>query len=516
MIKDKEELYKKLATIVKSDNVKMDKSERLLYSRDLTPLSKDLKLVFKLEPDAVVRPRNALDVSDIVKLACKERIPVIPRGGASWGLGGAIPATGGIVLDMRWMNHIIRLDKTNMEVEVEAGATWKNLYDAAISKGLLVGSYPSSAPGATIAGWINTGGVGIGSYKYGSVGKNILNMEVVLPEGQIIETGFDKVSDYSSGYNLNGLFIGSEGTLGIITKVTMKAYPAPDIIKPISVQFKTLREAIPLMNAITKANDITPLNVLFSDEKHVAHLKQLGKKIPGDGALVNIALEGSRVSVRVEEKVLDKLIESSGGLKLSDEDAVHEWNERFYEFEARKTGICTFSGEIVVPISKFSNVIKETNVLLETMNMEGSIMGMLGDRNTVALLPYFFFGGKNMKKSMMSLSFYKKFGDIGFSNDGRPLGFGLFFATNIKKVRGKDAVNTMFDIKSALDPYDILNPGKTLEGISRCGAPIPEFAIDLGMNAAALGKSLLPKDRSFQKSVERREEKSEGEPKEDV
>ncbi len=496
MIKEKNELYERLINIFGPERVKMDTLERLLYSHDLAPLPKEVSLVFKMRPDAVVRPINAMEISKLVKFACEERIPITPRGGASWGLGGCVPCMGGIVLDMTSMNHILRLDTDNMEVEVEAGANWKMVYDSALTKGLLIGSYPSSAPGATIAGWIGTAGVGVGSYKYGSVGSYIRNMEVVLPEGQIIETGFNGVSDHSSGYNLSGLMVGSEGTLGIITKVTLKAFPAPEVLRPISIQYDTLFEAHPLMMALAKES-ITPLYISFSDEHHMAFLKRLGKSTPGDGALLNVTLEGSRRSVELEAEVIEKLISHHGGVKLPNEVAEHEWHERSYEFRTRNTGLGTIPGEIMFPLKRFPKVVKETYELINIMKMEASILGTMSDRSSVAFLPYFFYNEKKFIKTMTALSFNKKLGDIGFKNQGRPLGLGLFFASNLSKIRGKDAANTMFDIKSVMDPYDILNPGKTIEGLIKHGAPIPGVAMNLGMDAMSAVKAILPKDREF-------------------
>jgi len=502
MVKNKEELKNSLVKIFGPDRVKTDEMERLLYSHDMAPLPKEISLVFKMKPDAVVRPKSAKEISELIKLACKDNIPIVPRGGASWGLGGAVPCMGGIVVDMTTMNHIIRIDVENMEVEMEAGVLWKRVYDAALQKGLLIGSYPSSSPGATIAGWINTAGVGIGTYKYGSVGDNIRNMEIVLPKGQIINTGFNKVSNHSSGYNLNGLFVGTEGTLGIITKVTLKAYPAPEILKPIAVQFKTLAEAFPFMKAISREG-ITPLHIGFSDERHFVYLERIGKKTHVRGALVNIALEGTADYVRYEEGVIEKLITQTGGIRLPDDVAKHEWDEKSYEFRARKVGIGTLPGEILIPLASFPKVVEETYALIRSMKMEASIIGMVGDRSSVALLPYYFYNEEDPIKSLAVLSFNKKFGDIGFKYGGRPLGLGLFFGASISKLRGKDGAKAMSDIKTALDPFDILNPGKTLEGRTRFGMPVPGFAMDMGMDIMADVKQMLPKDKDFRESTKK-------------
>ncbi len=390
-----------------------------------------------------------------------------------------------------------------------AGCVWKKIYDSALQKGLFIGSYPSSILSATVAGWINTGGIGIGTYKYGSVGKNIRNMEVVLPEGQIIQTGFDNVSDNSAGYNLNQLFVGSEGTLGVITKITMQAYPAPKVLKPVSIRYPNLFDAIPFLKALAH-NKITPLHIGLSDEKHFSFLSQMGKPTHGEGAMINIALEGSESAVKYEESVIMGLVQQTNGVRLPDEVATHEWDERMYEFRAREVGVGSALGEIVVPLSRFPQAAKDIYGLIESMGMEASIIGMLVDRSTVALLPYFLFDDKKLLTSLTSLSFPKKLGDVALKNGGRPLGFGMFFAPNLPVIRGEGA-KVMKSIKRALDPHGILNPGKLVESSTRLGAPIPGFAMDHGMDGMAAVKSALPKDDAFErKAKEFRKKKERG------
>ena len=167
---DKYNLQSQLVKIVGPKRVKNSATEKALYSHDLAPLPKEVGLAFNTMPDAVVLPKSAEEISKIIQIAIKHDIPVIPRGAATWGFGGAVPSQGGIVLDMSAMNKVLRVDPENMEVEVEAGASWKKVYDTALNKGLFIGSYPSSLYAATVGGWVNTGGIGIGSYKYGSLG----------------------------------------------------------------------------------------------------------------------------------------------------------------------------------------------------------------------------------------------------------------------------------------------------------------------------------------------------------
>jgi NAD(P)-dependent dehydrogenase (short-subunit alcohol dehydrogenase family) len=234
-------IVEKLEKLIGAENVKTSKMERLLYSHDMAPLPKEAQVAFKVIPDIVVRPRSAEDVAKVVKLANREGMPITPRGASTWGLAGSTPAFGGILIDvMSGMSKIVAIDEENMTITAQAGASWKQVYDAAWEKGFLLGSYPSSFPSATIAGWISTAGIGVGNYKYGSAGDNIRSMKVVVPDGSIVETGFPTLSDNMSGYNLNRLFVGAEGTLGVICEVTFKLSPKPEVLRPLAYAFPSL------------------------------------------------------------------------------------------------------------------------------------------------------------------------------------------------------------------------------------------------------------------------------------
>jgi glycolate oxidase len=502
MSRKSDELHIKLSKIVGADRVRTDKMERLLHNHDLAPLPPMMEMGFKMMPDAVIRPMNAKEVSGVMELAGAERIPVVPRGGASWGYGGAMPCNGGIVLDMTSMNKVVRVDKDNLEVEAEAGATWEKVADAAAKKGLFIGYYPSSKPAATLAGWIATGGIGVGTYKYGSVKDNVRNMQVVLGEGQIIETGFDYVSDHSAGYNLNGLFIGTEGTLGVVTKVTLKAIPAPEVIKPISVRFDKLVDVFPLLHAITRSR-VMPLHISFVDENHTDYLKRIGRHVATDGAVLNVVLEGAKGQVEWEDGVIDDLIAEHGGKRISDEAAQHEWEENPYEFRVREVGVSAALAEVVVPMTEFKEMINETYQIIKKMKMEASIIGMMGDRNTVLLMPYYLYVEKKLVKSLASLSFGAKVGKLSMEHKGRPLGFGLFYAQNLKTIRGNGAT-VMWDLKTVLDPHDIVNPGKMFEGLMRFGIPMPGFGMKMGMGMMAVGKRMLTKDKALEKAAKKK------------
>jgi glycolate oxidase len=487
-------LYRKITKIVTETRVNKEDFERRLYSHDVASLPKMMDLAFKFKPDLIVRPKNAKEISEIVKLAVKEGIPIIPRGGASWGLGGAVPVNGGIVLDMTSMKEIIEIDEDNLCVNVEAGVSWKILYDTIFHKGYIVGSYPSSAFAATIGGWINTGGVGIGTYKYGSIGNQLRSMEIVLPNGEIIKTGFNNVLSNSSGYNLTDIFLGSEGTLGIITKVTLKIYPKPEEIRPVSYDFPRIEDMVKATKSITRSKAL-PLHLGFLDKNHFEYLKLLGKDVPVvRKILLNIAFEGDSRAIDYEEEVLDKISKSNNGLKMKNHKANHEWEERFYEMRTKKVGPSLITGEAMTPISTMLPLINGIYKTFKKMKLRAAITGFISDRNTATFMPYYLTDERKLVRSLLSMSFTKKLGDLAFKHGGRPAGLGIFFTSNLKRLHG-NSVPLMFDLKSTLDPHNIMNPGKLTEGVTRYGVPIPALAMNLGMNSMSLIKGILPKDK---------------------
>jgi len=509
-------LVKKLEAAIGKENVKTSKMERLLYSHDLAPLPKEVQLAFKNIPDVVVRPKSTADVQKIVQIANEEGAPITPRGASSWGLGGSMPVFGGIVIDMAGlMNKIIDVDADNLCCTVEAGASYKSVSEACLVKKLLLGSYPSSFPSATIGGWIAKDGVGVGSYKYGGPGANLRSLEVVMPDGSVVNTGFRDVADNSAGYNLNALQVGAEGTLGIITKATLKLYPAGEVMKNIAYSFDKLEDISQPLWDITRSK-IDPLHIGFSDGKHFEYLRKAGKHAPEVGTILNVAFEGDKADVEREEAIVDAIVAKYGGKKMSPETGQHEWDERCYEFRSREVGLGNIPGEIVVRLKDFKVVAEKCYSLLDEFKLEGAIIGIMCDRNTVMFMPYYFLNPDSLL-SMMDYTYNKKTSDLAYLHGGRPLGFGAFFASNLEIIRGKESTNHMKAIKNALDKKEIMNPGKLLEMKTRHGIALSPKLFELAMDGIGIAKKAIPRQHEFDEKAEAyeivREKKEHGEHK---
>ena len=476
-----------------------DKLERRLYSHDLAPLPKEMDLIFKTTPDQVVRPQYSEEVAQMMAKAAATKKPIVPRGAGTWGLGGAVPVQGGYVLDMTAMNKIISIDEKNLVVTVQPGITWKALGDALDAKGLFLPCYPSSAPSATLGGWIGTGGTGIGAYKYGTAGE-ISDMEVVLPIGRIIHTGDKYVPTYGGGPNLNWLFVGSEGILGVITEVTLSVLPKPEVLRAVAYSFDDLAQLTPALRKLVRS-DVEPMHIMFGDKAHFEYLRAVGKDAPEVGSMVTCALTGSKDAVDLEEKGLDEIMTSSGAKKMPSEVAEHEWSERSYEFRVREMGAGAIPGEIIVPIESFERVLADTKALVKRMKLKGPIIGTVADRNTIMLMPYYLTDDHNFFRTTAAMGFAKKLGDIAFENGGRPVGLGLFFAGNLNRYRGKEGAELIRRIKALMDPYGIMNPGKVVETGTRFGISLPAVLMNFGMNMMAGMKRFMPRDKIGDKEL---------------
>ncbi|MBI0584178.1 MAG: FAD-binding oxidoreductase [Methanomassiliicoccus sp.] len=485
---------KKLENAIGAENVKTSKMERLLYSHDSTGLPKEVDIGFKVIPDYVVRPTSTEDVQKIVKIAADTGVPITPRGAATGYVAAGVPAAGGISIDMvARMSKILKVDEENMTITCQAGASWKAVMEAAAEKGLFLGSYPSSFPNASVAGWIAMSGVGMGNYKYGSAGDNIRNMVIVVPSGAIINTGFETLADNMTGYNLNRLFVGTEGTLGVICEVTLKLFPKPEVLRPLAYSFERLDKVGAPMKDLTRTR-VMPLHVAWSDGNHFKYLGKIGHHAPKVGCLWLVTLEGDKAICDYEEKIIDEIVAKHGGKKESSELAQHEWDERSYEYRTSMLGLGTSASEILVPVSAYADAVNGLYDLMDKMKMEGAIIGVAVDRNSIMLMPYYLFDKESLTKSMTSLSFAFKAGEVAKDVGGRLMGgFGLFMSSQLKPLRG-EGYNVQVAIKNALDPKEIMNPGKLLGMETRFKLPVTAGLFGVGMGAMSVVKKVLPKD----------------------
>ncbi|AGI47489.1 FAD/FMN-containing dehydrogenase [Thermoplasmatales archaeon BRNA1] len=503
------EIISKLESAIGKDNVNTHPEERLLYSHDLAPLPGVAGIAFKNIPDVVVRPTCTEDVAAVMRIAYENGVAVTPRGNSTWGLGGCQPVFAGIVVDFSSkMNKIIKLDPEHLCVKVQAGITFKEVLDACMAKGFIIGSYPSSFPAATIGGWYGTNGMGIGTYKFGSVKDNVLNMEVVLPDGSVIETGYDNIGAFMSGYNLNQFFAGAEGTLGLVCTFTLKMYPM-GVIRPTIYNFENLADADPAIQAIAKHPSIKPLHVSWADFNHFANQARAAKEEPSIHVhsecknTVLVVLQGDERFVDLEDEAVEEIMVKAGGQKLPNEIADHEWDERCYEFRARAVGVGEIPAEVIVPSNSWGQFVGECYEGFSKMKMEtGGIIGQMVDPQTVLFMPYYFMDNEGML-GMTAFSFNFYLGDVATRYGGRTTGLGVFFAWNLDNIHDANTVEYMRELKTYLDPRDVMNPGHVVCGLTRFGISLSHGLMEFASKMMQTVKKMLPPDSTFADNIER-------------
>ena len=342
-------IIERLKAIVGAVNVSVSGMDKVLYSHDMAPLPKEAGLAFKNIPDVIVRPETVEQISQVMALAYEHGIAVTPRGNASWGLGGCMPTNAGILLDMSSkMKHVVEIDKENLTVKVQGGCTWKNLLEACMKEGYIIGSYPSSFPSGTIGAWYSTNGMGIGSYKYGSARENVVNAEIIVDDGSVVNTGFPDTGSYRASFNLNQFFSGAEGTLGVIGTMTFRLHPMGQI-RCLAYEFDNLKDMDGPMQELVHHPSVRPLHVAWSDYKHFENQKRAGCHAPDVKNLWLVTLQGDEKHNDLEEAAVDAMAEKAGGRKIAGEIAEHEWEERCYEFRARRVGVGEIPAEVIVP-----------------------------------------------------------------------------------------------------------------------------------------------------------------------
>ena len=312
------ELIESLTRLLGQANVSTLERDLDRYSADALAPSRAYKSpeAFQKIADVVVFPRSVQQVVDVVRMASTHKIPIVPYGGGTGVMGAALPVQGGIVIDLKGLNKVLDVDPIDMTALVEAGVILEDLVTILESHGMMPGHDPWSVPIATVGGAISTNGVGYRAASYGPMGDQVLGLEVVLPDGRILNTR--SVPKYSAGPNLNHLFIGSEGAFGIITKATLKVFRLPEDRSFATVGFDSFDrgfEAVAEMFAL----GLRPTLVDLTED--------IG---PNDETSVHLYLmyEGYKEGVAAQKSRSLQVCTSFGGNDLGEAETLEYWKTR--------------------------------------------------------------------------------------------------------------------------------------------------------------------------------------------
>src|SRR5512140_2758800 len=456
-------VLQKLKAIVGPDNIATERQDLLCYSYDATQM--------EFLPDAVVHPANADEVSQIMKLANAERFPVFPRGAGSGFTGGALPRGGGIVLVTARMNRILRIDTENLVAEVEPGVVTEQFQQEVEKLGLFYPPDPASLKFSTLGGNVAECAGGPRCVKYGVTRDFVMGLEVVLPTGEIIRTGGETYKGVV-GYDLTRLLCGSEGTLGVITKIIFKLLPLPEAKKTMLTIFDSIDGAAQAVSTII-GNKIIPTTLEFMDYATLQCVnKRFSLGIPESGrAVLLIEVDGDRDLIEKQAARIQELIAPLGLVecKVARDAAESEalWKvRRLVSPSLRDVNPNKFNEDIVVPRSRVPDVIRVIEKIQQKYDIPIVNFGHAGDGNIhVNIMIDKNIPGEEEKAHGAIAEVFQAALDLNGTMSGEH-GVGLAKQPYIHLELKPEQVAAMQGIKKALDPNNILNPGKMF--------PVPE------------------------------------------
>jgi glycolate oxidase len=428
---------------------------------------------FSRMPDVVVKPTSAEEISAVVKLANRELIPVTPRGAGSGLSGGAVPAYGGILLSLERMNRILEIDRENMVVVVEPGVVTNDINEAVQEFGLFYAGYPMSVESCFVGGNVAENAGGGRAIKYGVTGRYVLGLEVVLPTGQIVQLGGKRVKDVT-GYDLLHLMVGSEGTLGIFTRVTLRLVPLPRARVVLLVPFPDVPTAIAAVPRIVTHGRTIPASVEFMDRLSVQtaydHIGECPPH-PDIGAMLLVEVDGySREQIEVEYNAVVDICLDAGAFDVyvGDNPTAERrmWHPRQIVAEAFKV-ICPVQSleDVVVPLARIPDLMPELERLSRKYGVLLPCYGHAGDGNlhvTVVKHPDTPMEGWAELEHAVLVELYQVVARLGGTISGEH-GIGSKRREFLSLVLDETLIALHRRIKAAFDPNHVLNPGKIFE-----------------------------------------------------
>jgi alkyldihydroxyacetonephosphate synthase len=317
-----------LMDVVGPEDVTAREAERLAYSLDAyyVPQMWMDRGLRPLMPDFVVYPETTGEVSGVLKVASRHRMAVIPYGGGTGSQGGTVPLYGGIVLDLKKMDRVVRIDEGSLTVTAQPGINGEQLERELNGRGLTLAHYPASQYGATLGGYIAARGSGTLSTKYGKAEDMVLNLEVVLASGQVLRTPV--VPNHACGPGLLQLFVGSEGTLGVITEVTMRVDPLPQERRWRAYLFEDLRKGLEAGRRMMTRR-VRPCTIRLYDEGSTQKIVKRVLGLDVQGSYMVVGADGERWLVEREMEVIDGICRQMEGKDLGSEPGEHWWRHRY-------------------------------------------------------------------------------------------------------------------------------------------------------------------------------------------
>lgn len=455
-------IVKKIESIFGKDNVLSQLEDRYPYAFDVIEQGQDVSI-----PDLVVLPENKQQIQEIVKFANEYNIPIIPRGAGTNQVGSCIPKKNGIVIHFSKMDKIIEIDENNLSCTVQTGAIVGNVQTEVEKRGLFFPPDPSSLAVSTIGGAIALSASGPRHFKYGGTRDYIIDLEVITSTGEIIHTS-SKTPKNVAGYNLTQLFVGSEGTLGIITEATLKLIPKPDVQRVMLAFFDRLEDSASAVSAIIK-HRLRPSTIDLMDEKTIETIE----KFTSTGILriaqacLIIEVDGTEIDVQDQTEKIIAVCKDHNSCEIkfaqNKEESDKIWFARRQAFSSvAKLNVDIVTEDIVVPPARLVDMVKKIQEISKKYDLVITIMGHSGDGN---LHPNFSLDLRDEDQKICYKLAEKEMFDYVIELGGTIAGehgIGSLKKPYIGMVNADPNLKFMKMIKDVFDPKNIFNPEKVL------------------------------------------------------
>ena len=456
----KNSLIKDLKKALTPDNVLYELEERYAYAQDASNQRNITGL-----PDVVVFVESIDQVQAVVRLARKYKIPIICRGAGTNVVGACRAEHGGIVLNFSKMNKILDISLENMTATVQPGVVLGELQKAVDKIGLFYPPDPSNLAVSTIGGSIAQASGGAKTFKYGTTRDYVIDLKVVMADGEMLRTGSNTIKN-ATGYNLNSLFVGSEGTLGIVVEATLKLIPKPEAKRVMMSYFDTVQSAVDAVNSIIEQR-IFPTTLDFMDKNAIQTVEKFypaGLLCDKEAALV-VEVDGFENAIEYQQKIIVSILEKCNASAIQ-----YSTNEEEYDkiWRARRSsmGACAklkpnvTTDDVIVPRKNLSKLVLGIREICKKYNLDVCMVGHVGDGSIHPQIPidYRDEDEYNRYKSAKS-EIYELTASLGGILSGEH-GIGAEKRDYIDKVVSPEALKYMRQIKKIFDPENILNPYK--------------------------------------------------------
>lgn len=456
----KNSLIKDLKKVLTPDNVLSELEERYAYAQDASNQRNITGL-----PDVVVFVESIEQVQAVVRLARKYKIPIICRGAGTNVVGACRAEHGGIVLNFSKMNKILDISLENMTATVQSGVVLGELQKAVDKIGLFYPPDPSNLAVSTIGGSIAQSSGGAKTFKYGTTKDYVIDMKVVMADGEILRTGSNTIKN-ATGYNLNSLFVGSEGTLGIVVEATLKLIPKPEAKRVMMSYFDTVQSAVDAVNSIIEQR-IFPTTLDFMDKNAIQTVEKFypaGLLCDKEAALI-VEVDGFKTAIEYQQKVIVSIFEKCGASAIQYSSSEDEY-EKIWRARRSSMGACAklkpnvTTDDVIVPRKNLSKLVLGIREICKKYNLDVCMVGHVGDGSIHPQIPidYRDEDEYNRYKSAKS-EIYELTASLGGILSGEH-GIGAEKRDYIDKVVSPEALKYMRQIKKIFDPENILNPYK--------------------------------------------------------